>query len=295
MALPLNIINAQPASLYFSGVAPGATGPDLYRLGADGSFQAIPVTPDSAGSHAGENGGYAVFNGKLYFFADTAAGQAQLLTLNPDGSVTPVAGISGVQNVVDPQFGAVTHFTAFDGKLFFVGQGSQGVDVYSIDANGTVAGLDTSAFSDPPVLHGDDVNTFSNDNGFAVFDGGLYFSAYSIYGNPSLFRLDAGSNTPVNIDPFGASFVGEDGGFFVYNNELLFNAFVSTDQVFILEAGSTTPVPLTDLFGYEIDHTFLHPANLRIRCRRRSLRRRGRTTAAAATTFCFSTRAQRRR
>jgi len=79
------------------------------------------------------------------------------------------------------------------------------------------------------------------------------------------FRLDAGSNTPVNVDPTGPSYVGEDGGFFVSGNALIFNAFslnAGTDQVFELDRpGSTTPTVLTNFFNREIDHTFQVPAN----------------------------------
>src|ERR1700716_1647227 len=128
----MSVINAQSPSLVFSATGPGNTAPDLYTLAPDGTLTPI-LLAGPAGSNAGENGGYAAFNGKLYFFADTAAGPAGLMSLNPDGSVTPVSGISGVPNSVDPQFGGVNaHFTQFDGKLFFTAQGPQGVDVYSI-------------------------------------------------------------------------------------------------------------------------------------------------------------------
>ena len=39
----VNVVNARPPSLYFSAIAPGSSGADLYRLGADGSFEAMPV------------------------------------------------------------------------------------------------------------------------------------------------------------------------------------------------------------------------------------------------------------
>jgi hypothetical protein len=121
----LNVVNARPPSIYFSAIAPGSSGADLYRLGADGSFEAIPVRTDAgaaSGSRAGANGGYMVFNDRLYFFADTDAGPAGLFSLGPDGSVTPVSGIRAAPDGVN------AHFTIFD-KLYFVADGPQGVNV----------------------------------------------------------------------------------------------------------------------------------------------------------------------
>jgi hypothetical protein len=46
----VNLINAQPPSLYFSATGAGKTGPDLYRIAADGTLTAVPVGTGSAGS-----------------------------------------------------------------------------------------------------------------------------------------------------------------------------------------------------------------------------------------------------
>ena len=254
----LNVVNARPPSIYFSAIAPGSSGADLYRLGADGSFEAIPVRTDAgaaSGSRAGANGGYMVFNERLYFFADTDAGPAGLFSLGPDGSVTPVSGIRAAPDGVN------AHFTIFD-KLYFVADGPQGDSVYSIDWDGNVTSLDSSGWDYPPILVGDNVNSYSNDNGFVFFDGAIYFSAYS-GGAPLLFRLDPGSNTPVLVNA-QVSYVGEDGGFFVYNNALYFNGYDASsggEYVYRLDAGSATPTRLTDGFGHDVGHSFLTPAN----------------------------------
>ena len=58
--------------------------------------------------------------------------------------------------------------------------------------------------------------------------------------------------------------MGEDGGFFVYNNALYFNGYDAVsggEYVYRLDAGSATPTRLTDGFGHDVGHTFLTPAN----------------------------------
>src|SRR5262245_6181062 len=96
---PLNIVNAQPPGLYFS--ASGDSGPGLFRLDPGGTLAPVSLP---GGSHIGENGGYAVYDGKLYFFADTAAGPAGLFVLGPDGNVAAVDGISAAPDGVNAHF-----------------------------------------------------------------------------------------------------------------------------------------------------------------------------------------------
>jgi hypothetical protein len=75
-------------SLYFSAIGAGASGPDLVRLNPDGTVTPDPVRTDASasfGSFAGENGGYVLFGGNVYFLADTAGTFDALFRLAPNG------------------------------------------------------------------------------------------------------------------------------------------------------------------------------------------------------------------
>ena len=64
------------------------------------------------------------------------------------------------------------------------------------------------------------------NDGFVEFDDDLYFAAFtgaSNYGN--VFQLDYRHQHPVRVDPSISKLRGEDGGFYVFNNKLYFNAF----------------------------------------------------------------------
>src|SRR5262249_30101726 len=104
-------------------------------------------------------------------------------------------------------------------------------------------------------------NSFAGaDGGFAAFHGSLYFSADTPATGEDLFRLDAGSTTPVpvEIDPGAqSSFAGEDSGFGVFNQTLYFNAFSAADgqsELFSLAAGSSTPSVVRDAGNHVITH-----------------------------------------
>jgi glycosyltransferase involved in cell wall biosynthesis len=242
-------------NLYFSAVGPGASGPDLYVLDSNGVVTAAPIRSDAQaalGSYAGENGGYVQFGNTLYFFASTGTGDV-LFSLGQNGLVTPVSDGNG-GTYGDP--GEDVHFTVFDGSLYFEAISSTGGDqLVKLNSDGT---------SQTIVLNPGGEEAFPGQNGgFTAFDGSLYFSAITQTTNgfnPDLIKLnDDGTWTEISTRSLAnaqfGSLAGEDGGFFVYNSALYFNAFSDTfgETLFKLAAGSDTPVAV-DPTGSVLSH-----------------------------------------
>jgi hypothetical protein len=248
-----------PASLYFSAF--GGTGnngnPDLYTLNASGNPVAKPLNVAN-GSFAGEDGGFFQFAGNLYFNANgTATSDTEALyKLDPSGTVTAVsAGANNADGFFDAISEESANFTEFDGSLYFGALVNTGGQVVKLNADGSsqVITLDLNSES------------FAGLNGgFVEFNGDLYFSAITTTTNgfgPDLIQLDPNGNVteistriPANA-AFGSN-AGEDGGFYVFNNTLYFNATSDTlgDPLFELTAGSITPVPV-DPTGNVLSHT----------------------------------------
>ena len=236
------------SNFYFTAFAgPGNIGnPDLYTLDANGNPVAIPLNPAN-GSFAGEDGGFFQFAGNLYFNATGSAtsGTEALYELQPNGTVAPVlAGSNGsIDGFFDGDIGISANFTEFDGGLYFAAETNAGEQLVKLNADGT---------SQIIVLNAGGQEAFPGQNGgFVEFDGALYFSAItpsSNFGNPDLIQLDAtGIVTDISAVSGDASSAGEDGGFYVFNNTLYFNAFSTTlgeDTLFALAPGSTTPEPV---------------------------------------------------
>src|SRR5262249_9038965 len=226
-------------ALYFPAIGNGAVGPDLFVLHDQSTPRPPPVRTAPAagfGSNAGENGGFHELNNKLYFFADEATIFGGLHQLGTDGTISLVSGAIST--------GSDAHFTYFDHALYFRAFSSAGDELVRLDGSGLVTPIDVNPGP---------ANSFAGaDGGFAAFHGSLYFSADTPATGEDLFRLDAGSTTPVpvEIDPgTQSSFAGEDSGFGVLNQTLYFNAFNAADlqsELFSLAAGSSTPSVVRD-------------------------------------------------
>jgi ELWxxDGT repeat protein len=243
--------------LYFSGIAQGNAGPDLYKLDALGDLTSIPLRtgPNAAfGSFAGEDGGFAAFNGGMFFNAFTdAVGSDALFRLDSNGTVTVVR--DGSNNVLFHTSGETSNFEQFDGNLYFTEQGpSTFADLYRMDAQGNVTAItvaDNGTALDNP-----------GGTGYAQFNGNLYFAATNpSSGSAELFALSPGSNTAtlvLDAQSNVLSNAGIDGGFTVFDGILYFNAFDSglgEDMLYRL-APNGAPTPVLDGQGHEIAHIF---------------------------------------
>ena len=250
--------DTQPANLYFSAL--GSTGnsgnPDLYTLDQNGNPLAIPLNV-ADGSSAGEDGGFFQFAGNLYFNANGTAtsGTEALYELAPNGTVTAVsAGANSFDGFFDAISEESSNFTEFDGSLYFGAEVNTGGEVVKLNADGT---------SQVITLDLNNQSMAGQNDGFVEFNGDLYFSAITTTTNgfnPDLIQLDPNGNiTEISTrSPADAAFgssAGEDGGFYVFNNALYFNATSDSlgDTLFELTAGSTTPVPV-DPSGGVLSH-----------------------------------------
>ena len=242
IAFSVEVDSAGPALLYFTSFdGTGKPLPDLYAVDANGNVSG-PIIGNANGDNSGIDGGLFQYAGNLYFNAFDSSGSEALFSLDPNGAVTEVADTSDPGQFFPANFGVNADFTEFAGRLYF----RDGTGVGEINADGT------SQFID---INGN--NQAFNDNlngGFVEFDHSLYFAANTPTTNgfsPDLIKLDSdGTVTEISTRaPANAAFgsnTGEDGGLFVFNNALYFNAFSDAlgDTLFRLDAGSTTPVPV---------------------------------------------------
>ncbi|HUI97705.1 MAG TPA: hypothetical protein VLX44_18260, partial [Xanthobacteraceae bacterium] len=170
------------AALGGNGFAPN---PVLFQLDAHGN--ATPVTDASGNAliDAGENGGFASFNGHLYFFADDASlpsGTTGLFETDGSGIATPV---------LDPTSGhpfvpANANFTQFDGSLYFEAGTSEGFELVKIDSSGTPAVIDINPSLGPPVG-----SSFPGETG----GFGVYNPIATVFGSNGNDHLSGGANT----------------------------------------------------------------------------------------------------
>lgn len=257
--IPVFVVDGFEA-LYFSAVAPGAFGPDLYYVDASGSANAFPIRNDPLdagadfGSRAGQDGGFHQLAGSLYFFADYFDSGASsvvadaLLKLDSSFFGTTFAPVSGVNGT-----GEDAHFTLFDGSLYLRGLTSDGDELVRIDTDGVAHTIDINVGPG---------NSFPGQNGgFIEFDGSLYFSVDRPDTGVDLFRLDTGGTlTALDLrSGTGSSFAGEYGGYVAFNGSLYFDAFADAtgDVLFRLDAGSTTATPIDeDGLGHYLGATF---------------------------------------
>jgi ELWxxDGT repeat protein len=221
---------------FFAGTA--QTGEVLFELSANGLV--TPVSDGNGGYYGdpGENANFTLFDGSLYFEAISQTAGDQLVKLNADGtSQTIVLNPNG-----EEAFPGQNGFTEFDGSLYFaaITQTTNGFnpDLIKLNADGTWTEISTRAPAD--VQFG---SSAGEDGGFIVYNNALYFNAFSdTIGTDTLFKLAAGSTTPVLVDPTGTLLSHEfevPSAFHVFNGDLYFNGLsnaLSNDTLFQLDA-----------------------------------------------------------
>jgi VCBS repeat-containing protein len=197
------------------------------------------------GSSAGEDGGFINFAGSLYFNAYTQLAGDVLVKLSSNaGPVTIVTDGSG------NAFGATgssANFAVIGNSLYF--------EAYTVSGDSLVK-LNDDGSSQTFEFNGNNLSFAGQNGGFVPFGGLVYLSAVTTTTsgfNPDLVAFDPSNDTYTEISTrsagnaqFGSS-AGEDGGFYVFNNALYFNATIDTgggasDTLMKLVAGSTTPV-----------------------------------------------------
>ena len=224
-------------SLYFFAFT-AATDQVLFQLGPDGLVTAVSDGNGGYYGDPGENANFTLFDGSLYFEAISPTGGDQLVKLNADGSSrTIVLNPNGQEAFPGSQGG----FTEFDGSLYFgaITQETNGFnpDLIKLNADGTWTEISTRAPADAQFG-----SLAGEDGGFVVYNNALYFNSYSDTVGFTLFKLAAGSTTPVLVDPTGTVLSHEfevPSAFHVFNGDLYFNGLsnaLSNDTLFQLDA-----------------------------------------------------------
>ncbi len=220
---------------FFAGTA--QTGEVLFQLGANGLV--TPVGDGNGGYYGdpGENANFTMFDGSLYFEAISQSSGDQLVKLNADGTSQTIVLNPNGQEAFPGQNG----FTEFDGSLYFgaITQTTNGFnpDLIKLNADNTWTEISTRAPAD--VQFG---SSAGEDGGFIVYNNALYFNAISDSFGDTLFKLAAGSVTPVLVDPTGTLLTHEfevPSAFHLFNGDLYFNGLsnaLSNDTLFQLDA-----------------------------------------------------------
>lgn len=203
-------------------------GQELHRL-EEGSTTPVEIDINLNPGGSSNPASFVVFNNALYFQAyDGTSGEIYKLEA---GSTTPI--------LVDITPSSGTAFSrpfVFDGSLFFGGTptGTSDVELIRLEADDvtfTEFDLNPSGSSYPQ-------NPF-------IFNDSLYFSAND-GDSYKLFKLDAGSTSPVNlgIESFG-QMVEFDNALYYVGAE---TPGSTETRVFRLDAGSTTPVSIDETY-----------------------------------------------
>ncbi|MCZ7658601.1 MAG: DUF5801 domain-containing protein [Xanthobacteraceae bacterium] len=192
----------------------GTTGEELYRIFEDGTFRLIDINP--AGGADGNNGNPTsmfAFNGALYLSAQgPGTGGAnvgeELFRITIDGNndehVEFIADLRAGSPASTPQ-----QFHAFDGSLYFVANGDNGLQLYRLDDSGPGTPTVTQVVIN---ASGASANQSQINQGrafdFIEFQGSLYFAADGGTAvGVELYRINSGApgiaELVANIAPAG--------------------------------------------------------------------------------------------
>ena len=156
-----------------------------------------------AGSGDGDPYSLTPFNGRLYFVADDGTGADLFVS---DGSVGSATNLDLNPTGTSDPYG----FTVIGNTLYFAAtNGVDGSELWSITGSGAptmVTDLETGAGNSYP-------------SRYTLFNGDIYFEAFTSTTGQSLFRLSGGT---VSQYPMGT--IGSPDDFFVYNGYLYFSA-----------------------------------------------------------------------
>ena len=245
VAIPINLPNGSLAGedggffqfagdLYFNA-ATAPTGEALFKMDPGGQVTAVDDGSGGFFGVASLDAHFTEFAGSLYFRADTvdgdqlvkldASGTSQVIVLNPGGQAASPGANGG--------------FVEFDHSLYFSAftptSGSNNPDLIKLDADGTVTDISTRSVPSDGSDPGD-------GGGLIVFNNALYFNSLDDSGDLTLFRLDAGSTTPVLVDASLSNPSFTDSAFHAYNDNLYFNEADTTygnGTLFQLDASGT--------------------------------------------------------
>jgi ELWxxDGT repeat protein len=186
----------------FEGTGPNQTGRELWRLFHDGEGETdvelvADIRPGVASSMITEPE-LAVFEGELYFFANTGAGELLFkvradgtIEQDTDGNYVPLTNVGGDTLRQGGQF------TEFNGELYFsADDGISGFEAWKVQAGGDIVQVA-------------DINNAGSSwaGGFTEFNGELYFEAFDGSGF-KLWKVDSDGVVVAVPDVDGADVLG---------------------------------------------------------------------------------------
>ncbi|MEM6964781.1 MAG: hypothetical protein AAF573_08460 [Bacteroidota bacterium] len=175
-----------------------------------------------------------VYNGKLYFAADSQSDGYELWSYNGSGSPTLVHDINSGGESSTPG-----DLYVFAGKLYFhANDGSNGFELWEHDGNSTsiVANINSGS-----------ANSFPQN--FMEFDGKLYFNANDGNNGEELYVYD-GNNSPSLVSNIRSGSAGSSpDDLIVYNNKLFFSANNGSNGIELWSYdGTNAPSMVDDLY-----------------------------------------------
>lgn len=220
--------------------ANGGTGIELWSFDGITAQLEAEINPGAGnGSSNPDQGGFAVYNGKLYFSAqnDTIGGHE---FWSFDGNTaTMVAEIHSGIDGSTPR-----NFKEFNGKLYFSatdGGAANGAELWSFD--GTTVQLAANINPGP-------ASSFAGlESGFTEYNGKLYFSAQHALGGFEIWSFD-GTTAALAADirtGTNSSFAGDTGGFTEFNGKLYFSATSGPINYELWSFDGTTAVQVADI------------------------------------------------
>ena len=197
-ASPSNMVDIG-GTLYFQ-MADATHGGELWTSDGTvgGTAMLDNIAPDTSGAQGSGPGNFTALNGKVYFVAtDNTHGYELWVTDGTAGGTHMVKDINvnGSGGLTDTAIYSNSGMVVFNGALYFAATdgthaGNHGTELWKSDGTdaGTVLVADIRS----------DINS-SQPTDLQVVGNSLYFVAYDDSTNPGLWRLDAGSTTPVEI------------------------------------------------------------------------------------------------
>jgi ELWxxDGT repeat protein/VCBS repeat-containing protein len=230
--------------LFFADVPDGLGGVTLGQLIAFDDAGPFPV--NGVTSAPGLDAHFTVFDGSLYFDGSYNGDSGQLIKIDANGNPSTIVLDPGHLAFPAGDYGG---FTEMGGSLYLAaidpsnGNTSQNPDLIRVDGNDAVTVMSTR--SDP--ANGSDAGA---DGGIFAYGNTVYFNAFDdTLGQETLFKLDAGSTTPVAVDPAGTVLNHQPGAyttaFHIYDGNLYFNEFQAggNDTLFRMTPdGTITPL-----------------------------------------------------
>src|SRR5262249_28948902 len=158
-------------NVWIDGIASDAIGPQLYKLGFDGSVTQWTAIPNFV-PRAGTAGQFTPFQNALWFTANAPGQGGQLYKLGDDGSVTKWTAINPGGGGLSPPGENGVVLVEFNNALWFGGNAADGTNqLFKLGFDGSVTQWMAVPGGFNPIFVGDAINNLPPLNGMGVLPG----------------------------------------------------------------------------------------------------------------------------